>query len=79
MKIKASKANQERRLAVLKTANRRYVRHDGNTYLIHVAQVGKMVFADAENVKGGAMPVSLFGNDPLGKELRKLVENRLFS
>ena len=57
----------------------RTVRYEGHTYRIIVAKIGLLTLADAENMQGNAPLINLFGTDTAAKDLRKLVENRIYS
>ena len=74
-----TKAGKAAKLANLHAAHNRTVRYEGNTYRIIVATVGPLTLASAENMQGHAPLVNLFGTDTAAKDLRRLVENRIYS
>jgi hypothetical protein len=77
--LKNTKSDKQIKLANLLAANLKRIRYNGQQYLIRVAKVASMVLASAEPVQGISTPVNLFDNSIAAKEMKKLVENKLYS
>ena len=77
--LKNNKTDNSKKRAAMLAANHRLVRHDGNVYQITVATIGREVLASAELLKGNSPIINLFDKTKLATELKKLVENNLFS
>ena len=74
MKIKSNPKNQ-----TILHAHNRIVRHASGSFRIKVATLGAMLLANAEPITGSGPLLNLFGKTALERELRRDVENRLFS
>ena len=69
----------EKKNSKILAANKRFVRHEGQSFLVRVQPLGRAILADAEPYPKGGQPVSLFAKTKLSRDLRELVESGTFS
>ena len=77
--LKSTKADTELKHNRIISANRRSVRYEGETYQITSARIGKEIVASATPFKSNGDTINLFDKSIRAREIRKLVENNLFS
>ena len=77
--LKNTKADKAAKQTNLINAHNRTIRYGGNTYKIIVASLCGLTLADVENMQGNAPLINIFGDDTAAKDIRKLIENKLYS
>lgn len=77
--LKNTKTDAALKRSRILAANKRTVRYEGETYQVTSAALGDEIVASAAPFKGASHSVNLFDKSTRAREIRKLVENNLFS